>query len=390
MNWLDVFIVIFLASSLIRGIEVGFVRQFCSTLGFFVGLFLGVWIESHFINYLDSADQRAVFALLVTLACAITCMLVGEYFGLRLKFKISEGKWSDKLDRVFGSFLAAITLLAAVWLGAAIFRNMPIDSWQRQIRSSRIVALLNHRLPSAPELLTKLGHLIDPNGFPQVFTGLEPTIKKDAPLPNMGVLTDAVQKSRDSVVKIAGEGCGGVVQGTGFVVGDDEVMTNAHVIAGVEQPQILDGNGQHSAQIILFDSELDLAILRATNLAGDALTLNTNDTERGTPAAIVGFPGNEGFHAGPAAVLESFVAVGHDIYNHGKTERSVYSLRGHVEQGNSGGPLIDKKGDVLGVIFAKSTSYDQIGYALTAEQVSDSLETATKRTSTVDSGSCTE
>jgi uncharacterized membrane protein required for colicin V production len=200
MNWLDVFILLFLVSAFIRGIEVGFVRQFCSATGFFVGFFAGAWIEGHLIGRLDSSDSRAVFALLVTLGFAVLLMLVGEYLGLRLKFKLSEGRVADRLDRLFGSGLAIVTLLAAVWLGASIFRNFPSDTWQRQIRTSRIVAALNESLPSAPALLTKLGHLIDPNGFPQVFTGLERSVDTDTPLPNIGKLTPAVQKTRVSVV----------------------------------------------------------------------------------------------------------------------------------------------------------------------------------------------
>lgn len=391
MNWLDFFILLFLISALIRGIEVGFVRQICSTVGFFIGLFGGAWLESHFIGRFGTTDSRAVFALLVTLLCAVLLMLVGEYVGLRLKYKISEGRITDKADRILGSALAAVTLLLGVWLGTSIFRNLPSDGWERQVRESRIVAALNDHLPSAPALLTKLGHLIDPNGFPEVFTGLERSVDPNTPLPNMGQLTAAIQKDRESVVKIEGEGCGGIVQGTGFVVGDDEVVTNAHVIAGVQNPYVIDTAGQHSTTVVWFDPDLDLAILRADGkLAGKALPLNPNDVEKGTAAAIVGYPGGANFTAKPATVIESFIAVGRNIYNHGKTERKVYSLKGTVEQGNSGGPIITKDGNVIGVIFAKSTSYDQVGYALTTDQITGAIAQAELRTTYVDTSSCVQ
>jgi S1-C subfamily serine protease len=390
MNWLDVFILLFLVSAFIRGIEVGFVRQFCSATGFFVGFFAGAWIEGHLIGRLDSSDSRAVFALLVTLGFAVLLMLVGEYLGLRLIFKLSEGRVADRLDRLFGSGLAIVTLLAAVWLGASIFRNFPSDTWQRQIRTSRIVAALNESLPSAPALLTKLGHLIDPNGFPQVFTGLERSVDTDTPLPNIGKLTPAVQKTRVSVVKIEGEGCGGIVQGSGFVAGDDEVITNAHVVAGVDEPMVIDANGQHDGRVVWFDPELDLAVLRVRNLAGDPLVLRTAIASKGTATAIVGFPGGEGFRAVPAAVLEAFTAIGRDIYNHGRTERQVYSLKGTVEQGNSGGPVITADGSVIGVLFAKSASYEQVGYALTADQAASALAQAEQSNTPITAVACAE
>src|SRR5690606_64574 len=125
-----------------------------------------------------------------------------------------------------------------------------------------VIAFLDSRLPSAPEVLTQLGHLIDPNNFPQVFSGLEPSLKTDAPLPDMGDLNPAVQKVRPSVVKIEGEGCNSIVEGSGFVAGDDVVVTNAHVVAGVEDPFVLDQNGRHDAYVVLFDPDLDLAVLR--------------------------------------------------------------------------------------------------------------------------------
>jgi len=390
MNWLDLIILVFLVSALIRGIEVGFVRQICSTSGFFIGLFIGAWVESHLIGHIETPDSRAVFALLVTLGCAVLLMLVGEVVGLRLKFRLSQVMVTDKIDRVLGSGLAAVTLLVGVWLGASVFRNMPVDFVQREIRSSRVVAILNNRLPSAPSLITKLGHLIDPNGFPQVFTGLERSVQSNAPLPDIGALNSAVQKDHVSIVKVEGEGCGGVVQGSGFVAANNSVITNAHVVAGVRQPLILDSNGDHASKVVWFDPNLDLAILRAKELAGPPLPLDTKLAASGTAAAIVGYPGGGSFTANPAAVLEAFTAIGRNIYNHSNTERRVYSLKATIEQGNSGGPVITKDGSVIGILFAKSTSYDQVGYALTADQVTAPLAQAQQATTAVSTGDCAE
>ncbi len=388
MNWLDLFIALFLISACIRGVEIGFVRQFFSTTGFFGGLFLGAAIERLLGKSVHSAEGKALLALSVVVGVALVCMAVGEYIGLRIKFKLRETRLAEKIDNALGSLLAGITLLAGVWLGAAIFRNVPDGTWQRQIHRSRIVAILNTQLPSAPNLLTNLGGLIDPNGFPQVFTGLEPGLPNDTTLPNMGTLTAAVQQDRASVVKIEGQGCGGVIEGSGFVAADNEVVTNAHVVAGVKQSYVLDQNGQHKGRVTLFDPELDIAILRVDGLKGAPLHLSANAIDNGTAAAIAGYPGGGGFSAGPAVTLDSFTAMGRDIYNKRQTTRQIYSLRGDVQQGNSGGPLIMQDGSVMGVIFAKSTVYSSVGYALTINQVINELHQAANQTGTTSTGSC--
>ncbi|HSW66514.1 MAG TPA: MarP family serine protease [Bacillota bacterium] len=390
MNWLDLFIVLFLLAALMRGVEIGFVRQFFSTLGFIGGLFLGALVVSAVGSHVHSPNGKALLALLVVLGAALLLMTAGEYIGLRIKFKLRETRTAEKIDNIFGSVLAGATLLAGIWLSTAIFRNVPDGAWQRQIRGSRVVATLSADLPSAPNLLTDLGHLIDPNGFPQVFAGLEPSLPTDTPLPNMGELTAAVSANRASIVKIEGQGCGAIIAGSGFVAAENQVVTNAHVVAGVKQPYVLDQNGQHKASVIWFDPDLDMAVLKVNGLKGGALKLTETIASNGTPAAIAGYPGGGGFKAGPGVTLDSFRAVGRNIYNQGTTNREVYSIKGEVEQGNSGGPLITKDGSVIGVIFAKSTSYSEVGYALTANQIISELHQANQQNRLVGTGSCTE
>ncbi len=390
MNWLDLFILLFLVTALVRGSEVGFIRQFFSALGFFIGLFIGAWLHGLVANLAHAPNSKAILALTVTLGFALIFMVLGEYIGLLVKFRLREARITNKVDRLFGAVIAAITLLAVVWFGSAIFRTIPDSGWQRQIRTSRVVTFLDSKLPSAPELLTSLGHLIDPNGFPQVFTGLEPTLEIDTPLPDMGELNPAVQAARPSVVKLEGEGCDNIVEGSGFVAGTDEIVTNAHVVAGVKSPFVLDAAGRHRAKVVLFDPDLDLAILRSSGLAGKPLPLNGDKVPNGTATAILGFPAGAGFTAGPGVILESFTAMGRNIYNQGNTERQIYSVKADVQQGNSGGPLINKSGQVVGVIFAKSVNYDHVGYALTMDQVIAKLNQAQGKETAVSTSSCTD
>lgn len=392
MNVIDILILLFLISALVRGIELGLVRQICSTAGIIGGLFIGAFVQGKVIHMAHTPASKALLALCTILVAVALFSSIGEYIGARLKSRLQRFniKWIDVTDRSIGSVVAGITLLLAVWLGASIFGSAPSAGIQKQIRNSVIIAQLNKTLPSAPDFVSRLGHLIDPNGFPNVFTGLEPHIDTSKPLPSIGELDDAVQKTRASVVKIEGDGCGGVSNGSGFVADTNLVITNAHVVAGVKNPYVLDSKGKHAAQVIWFDSSLDVAILRANDLAGAPLDILPDNVANGSPAAVLGYPGGGDFAAHPAGVIDSFIAVGRDIYNQGETRREVYSLKADIVPGNSGGPLIDRDGNVIGLIFAESTTYPDVGYALTMSKVIEGFNLAKDRQQITGTGSCTQ
>lgn len=385
----DLLIVIFAVSALYRGREVGFVRQLCSTVGFFGGLFVGAWLQPHTITLAHSQFGRSVITLATTLGCALLLFSVGEYIGLRIKHRVAFRR-INILDNGFGGVLSIITLLLTVWLTAAIVSSMPLPSLQSALQKSRIVSTLNRVLPSAPNVISGLGHLIDPNGFPQVFIDGEPTPHNQVTLPSVGDLQSAVDQDRASVVKLEGQGCGGIVEGSGFVVGSNLVATNAHVVAGIKHPYVQDDNGSHSGTVIWFDPNLDFAILRVPNLAGSSLVVSDKHVNPGTQAAVLGYPGGGSFTADPAAVTAEFIASGRDIYGRNHTDRDVYELQANVIPGNSGGPLVAKDGTVIGVIFAESTSYQHVGYALTTTQINSAINHAAAQNRPVSTGQCAE
>jgi S1-C subfamily serine protease len=386
---IDLIIIIFAVSALYRGREIGFVRQLFSTAGFFGGLFLGAWLQPYTINWGHSQAARLLITLLTTLGCAMILFSVGEFIGLKLKHRVLL-KRINRLDNGFGGLLSIISLLLTAWLTAAILTSLPASGLRSTVQSSRIISGLNRVLPSAPEVISGLGHLIDPNGFPQVFIGGEPSPSGPVALPALGDLQTAVTKDRASVVKLEGQGCGGIVEGSGFVVGSNLVATNAHVVAGIHHPYVEDDNGSHSGTVIWFDPNLDFAVLRVSNLAGKSLVISDKHVATGTPGVVLGYPGGGSFTANPAAVMDQFTAVGRDIYGRGQTSRDVYELRANVIPGNSGGPLVAKDGAVIGVIFAESTTYKHVGYALTTSQISDAINQAAARNRTVGTGQCAE
>jgi S1-C subfamily serine protease len=389
MNIIDVLIILLVASAFMRGRELGFVRQFFSSVGFFAGLFLGAWLQPHVVQHVQTAASKSLLTIITTLGCGFLLLAAGEILGIKLKGKF--WRWHiNPIDNAFGAVLGAVSVLLIAWLSSSIVGSIPAPGVQTALQESAILTRLNRTLPSAPTIVANLGHLIDPNGFPDVFNGLEPGPPRNVPQPSLGEMQPAVTKDRPSVVKIEGRGCGGIVEGSGFVVGGNLVATNAHVVAGISQPRVLDSNGSHSVQVIWFDPDLDFAVLRVSNLAGSPLVFNTASQPRGTAAAVLGFPGGGAFVADPAAVLDQFTANGRNIYNQGNTERDVYEISADVIPGNSGGPLIAKDGAVIGVVFAQSTSYQHVGYALSSGQVVAELNQARTQNRLVGTGSCAE
>ncbi|MEO8105129.1 MAG: MarP family serine protease [Candidatus Saccharibacteria bacterium] len=386
---LDGIIILFAISALLRGREIGFIRQAFSTVGFFGGLFIGALLQPETVKLAHSPSTRAFATLATTVGMALLLMTLGEALGIRVKHRVLLNRLNH-FDNLFGSVLSVTTLLLGIWLGAAIVSSLPGINTQTAIQSSRIVTALDRNLPSAPTVIASLGRLVDPNGFPQVFIGSEPGPSKLLPLPDLGALGAAVSSDRSSVVKVEGQGCGGIVEGSGFVAGQGLVITNAHVIAGIKQPYVIDANGTHSATPVWFDPNLDFAVLRVPNLAGRPLVIANRFVPAGTASAVLGYPGGGSFSAKPAIVQNQFTASGRDIYGRGNTSRDIYEVQADIIPGNSGGPLIAADGSVIGLVFAQSTSYDHVGYALKNNQITSELRQAIAQNQVHRTGTCAE
>lgn len=389
MNLVDILIVLFTISSLLRGYRIGLIRQAGSTVGFIAGLFLGSLVSNVVITHVHGSLNKSLTSLCIVLLASLILMTVGEVAGVRLKERLLANHSLDRFDGALGSVMGAATLLLAVWLGAAILVLGPASGLQQQLKNSRILAALDNALPPATQVLSSINKLIDPNGFPQVFSGLEPN-PGNTRIPSLGSLDSAVASARQSVVKVEGTGCGGIVEGSGFVIAGDKIVTNAHVIAGVSRPKVLDSGGIHNTQVVWFDSNVDLAVLKVHNLAGKPLRLTSAEQPAGTPGVVLGYPGGGDFDAQPAAIISHFNAYGRNIYGQGTTVRDVYSVRAKIIPGNSGGPLVGADGTVLGIVFATSTTYNNVGYALTGNQVAGELAQAVRSTTTHTTGSCSE
>jgi S1-C subfamily serine protease len=230
--------------------------------------------------------------------------------------------------------------------------------------------------------------LLESTGLPPAFAGLEPDPARRLPGPGAPEVEAAVARAATSTVKVLGTGCGRVQTGSGFVAASGLVVTNAHVVAGVDAPRVESRPGRSSATPVLFDPDLDVAVLRVEQLDARPSPLLSTEVGRGARAAAIGYPGGGPLRAAPAVVLAQYDALGRDIYSRGLTRRPVYELQAQVRAGNSGGPVVDPEGRIIGVVFSRSASHANIGFAITAPPVVERLRRAQATTARVSTGPC--
>jgi S1-C subfamily serine protease len=186
------------------------------------------------------------------------------------------------------------------------------------------------------------------------------------------------------------QSCGKVLEGTGFVFSDRRVMTNAHVVGGVDEPTVqIGGEGRlYDAKVVLYDWQRDIAVLDVPDLRARPLQFADSDARSGNSAIVAGFPENGSYDVRSARVRGRINANGPDIYRRGTVQRDVYSLFTTVRQGNSGGPLLTPDGRVYGVIFARSLDDPDTGYALTVDEIRDDIAVGLTANQQVDSQGC--
>ncbi len=385
MQLLDVLIVLIVMSAAVAGARSGLAVTAASAIGTVVGLVSGAWLGVRLASPVDDASWRAIVVIGTLTSVTVALAALGGRAGAALASQLRRAHLGA-VDTAGGALVSIGGSLLAVWLVAGSLASVPQAGLGPAIQQSFIIARLDDALPPVPEVTARLARVIDPLGLPRVFVGLEPTPSEPLPVP----LDDAVQRIADaaapSVVRVEGEGCGGVLVGTGFVAAPELVVTNAHVIAGIEAPTVELGSESFVAEPVLFDPAIDLAVLRVPGLAAPPLVLASEAPTRGDSGATLGFPEGGGLTVGPAAVLAAFEAVGRDIYDRSVVTRPVLELQATVRPGNSGGPLVLDDGTVGGVVFARSISDSGIGYAITASAVSARL--AAPLVESASTGSC--
>jgi S1-C subfamily serine protease len=277
-------------------------------------------------------------------------------------------------DSIGGAAISVVAVLAMCWFLGLSFSRGPSGEISQQIQRSVILHALDSRAPKAPGFLASVQGILSGVSFPPVFAGLEPALPSPLPLPT-SVDFPGVSHAAQSVVKVASFGCGGLVTGSAFPVANGYIVTNAHVVSGTSTHTIeTPGGGRMQGTVVFFDPERDISVLYVPELR--AAPLSFGPAGRGTKGAVIGYPGGGPEKVSPAIVDGRITAEGRDIYNANLVTRQIFVIEAAVRPGNSGGPLVDLEGHVLGLVFATSAGVPNQAYALTNEEIDGDIKAA--------------
>ncbi|CAL9485685.1 Serine protease [Streptomyces sp. enrichment culture] len=397
MNVLDILLLIAAVWFAVVGYRQGFVVGVLSVTGFLGGGLAAVYalpvIWAALTEDAEVSTAAAVVAVVVVIVCASVGQALTTHLGNKLRRYIT---WTPAraLDATGGALVNVVAMLLVAWLIGSALAQTTLPTVGREVRGSKVLLGVSEALPAqADTWFRDFTSVLAQNGFPQVFSPFSNEPIKEVQPPDPALANSAVAvRAQRSIVKVTGTatGCGKVLEGTGFVFAERRVMTNAHVVGGVEEPVVqIGGEGRvYDATVVLYDWRRDIAVLDVPDLRAPALRFADEDADSGDGAIVAGFPENGAYDVRPARVRGRITANGPDIYRRGTVHRDVYSLYATVRQGNSGGPLLTPDGEVYGVVFAKSLDDAETGYALTADEIRQDIDRGRAANRQVDSDSC--
>lgn len=325
--------------------------------GLAIGAVLGSRLAPVILESGSSSPYAPMFALLGAILVGSLAVTIGATVGTSIRGATVRGPFGEIIDGIGGALLLAALALGIVWvLGAVALYAPGAGNLRKEVQRSILLGAVNDVMPPSGPLIQAL-YRIQP--IPQI--AVSPG-QIDAPDGGAGGSTD-VRRASASVVKVVGTACGVGVMGSGWVVAPGIVVTNAHVVAGQDDTRVETNDGQISAATpIAFKPRNDIAVLAAP-VELPALPVLSAAPE-GTSAAVIGYPNDGPLTISPARAGETKRVFGEDAYGSGPFERQMLSLRGSVRRGNSGGPVVDRAGRVLGTVFASTTEGPPGGLAI--------------------------
>ncbi|MFF5189538.1 MarP family serine protease [Streptomyces sp. NPDC000345] len=392
MDLLDILLVLAILAYAGSGYRRGLVAGGVSLAGFVGGAVIGVWALPWVMNLVTpgttAATLTAVFTVLVP--AAFGHELAGR-LALRLRRELDRGPLRVA-DGIGGAAANAVAVLIVAWVAASVLAASSSPLVASSIRDSKLLGAVQDAMPeTTPAWFSNATSALAAAGFPQVFNPFENESTARVAKPSGDSVTArATNAAKLSTVKIEGSSGDQGREGSGFVYAREHVMTNAHVVAGIDHPSVRVGGvgSSYDAQVVLFDPDKDVAVLYVPRLRAPVLRFD-DTAERGDEAVVAGYPQDGDLDLQAATVAGRVKATGRNIYNDSTVTREIYSIRSTVRPGNSGGPLLTTDGEVFGVVFARSTSDDETGYVLTAAEVADDASRAAKATAPVDTGELT-
>jgi S1-C subfamily serine protease len=368
---LDLLLVLAGVAAGIGGYRLGFLARVTSWLGLALGVFVGSLLLPEVMRRLDGAsDVTMAFVAICALAgTALIGQAAGLVLGSRLHIALPDGP-ARNTDRLAGAVAGVVGMLVGLWLLLPTLGDIP--GWtSEQARTSIIAREVNHRFPPAPDSIQALRRLLGDDPFPTVFDRLQPAPEVGPPPTSTGITQATAGAVVSSVVKVEGEACGRIQEGSGFFVASDLVVTNAHVVAGEDDTSIELADGSDAdATVVAFDPQRDLALLR-TEASAPPLPLQAG--ERGDRGGVFGHPGGGPLEISPFQIGDQITARGRNIYDSAESERQVLVLASNLAPGDSGSALIDPEGQVVGVAFAIAPDKPGVAYALAISELQSVL-----------------
>ncbi|MGW6279012.1 MarP family serine protease [Kribbella sp. NPDC055071] len=390
MSKLDYALLIVTALVAISGYIEGFVLGACATLGLLAGAALGVWGVPRVLDNFSPSVSVSFAALVLVVVLASIGRTLGAILGSRLRNKVS---WKPVkfIDALGGAALAAVSVLIVSWVLGVAVSGARIPSVTSAVRGSQVLAKVDEVLPNrADQALQAFNDVVNTDLFPRFLDPFVPERIREVQPPDSAIARQPlVRNAYSRIAKVTGvASCSRGLEGSGFVFAPQRVMTNAHVVAGVSSPRVEVDGKSYDATVVVFDPEVDIAVLYVPQLKVTPLTFDFGG-KADAPAVVLGYPENGPFDSEPARIRSEERLRGPDIYGDRTVTRDAFSIWASVRPGNSGGPLLSNKGTVYGVVFAASVEDNRTGYVLTAEQVSDDAKEGTTATQEVSTQSCT-
>lgn len=384
---LDVLLIVLLIAYVVYGFRNGLSRSAFVIAGVVAGAIAAYFVVPLVTGWVAWAWVRPVVAIAATVLLVAVGHALGSTVGRGIRRGIERTPLSG-LDRLLGAVVTGVAAALVASVVGSTVSQLGVPVLSRAAAGSTVLRTISTLTPDPVEAwIAQLKGIVADSGLPVIsdaLGGAAPVI------PQIDTGSAQLNAAAQSVVRITGNAyaCGVSQSGTGFVVADDRVVTNAHVVAGVDEPVVEAPNGETIAgSVVYFDPELDLAIIAVDGLTAAPLPLG-DTLVAGTDAAVQGYPYGGPFTSGAARVMQVGTAQVDDIYGTATHPREVYTLAADVRQGNSGGPLLTLDGTVVGVVFARSADRESVGFAMTMAELDPVASEAAGLSDSVSSGSC--
>lgn len=388
---IDVLLIIAALAALVSGWRAGAFASVLSTVGVVAGLICGAALAPVVMQLTDATALRVLLALGTIILLIGIGNLVGGLLGASLRDRM-RFRSSMKVDSGIGAVFQGVVTLVVAWLVAIPLATGVGGLIGEGIRNSTVLGVVDDVAPSQFDRVpTQISALLNDSGIPLIGSPFQSGTSPEVQAPRITVANqDLVETLRPSVINVLGDAqvCSRRLMGSGFVTEPDYVITNAHVVAGTETVRLDTVLGVKEATVVYYNPEVDIAVLHSPGLDLPVLPWAETPAHTGDDAIVMGFPESSPFEAAPARIREQITIAGPDIYANGRVEREAYTVRGSIRQGNSGGPMTNAEGDVLGVVFGASVDSSDTGYALTAAEVQQQIGDVTRLTEPVETQAC--